>query len=189
MGAIQVSVNVGRNGLADKLARWDDIVAKGEMVCDRVANQSLARLVNATPTRYYGKAKGSWFHAKIAPMVHVNTNPSKVMRFLEDGTKAHGPKTAKALFIPLNQQTSEAGPRGVMEANAAARTRGVWTSYNARVMGNRSAPKLPYVFGVDFVWARRVRGIKARHIARDEQKVVRRELRDQLVTMLERELS
>lgn len=189
MGAIQASINIGRNGLAEKLARWDDIVAKGDVICDRVAAQSLGRLIAATPTRYYGKVRDAWFHAKVAPMVHVNTNPTKVMRWLESGTKAHGPKTAKALFIPLNQKASEVGPRGVMEANAAARTRGVWESYNARVMGRRNEPKLPYVFGVDFIWARRVRGIKARHIARDEQKVVGLELKNQLITMLTKELS
>jgi hypothetical protein len=188
MAAIQYSVNIVRNGLADKLARWDVIVAQGAMVVDRVAQESLERLVTSTPIRYKGHLRKQWVHRIVGPMAHVNENPSIVMHWLEHGTKAHGPKRAKALFVPLNEKTGDLGPRLVMEANAQARATGQWSNYAARASGGRGRPvRLPFVFGVDFVWARKVKGIRARHIARDEQKVVARELRDGLKEMLKRE--
>jgi hypothetical protein len=189
MGSAQIVVNLGRNGLAEKLARWDTLVMQGAVVVDKVANESLGRLVNATPIRYKGNVRKQWVHRIVSPMAHVNENPSKVMGWLEHGTKAHGPKTAKALFIPLNEKTGDLGPRLVMEANAQARATGQWNNYATRAAGGRGRPvRLPFVFGVDFLWAKKVKGIKARHIARDEQKLVTRELRAGLVSMLKREL-
>ena len=157
------------------------------MVCDRVAMQSYGRLRQSTPIGYTGRVQGDWEHIRLAPMKHINSNPNKVMRWLEHGTAAHGPKTAKALFVPLNQRATTAGPRGVMSANAQARDRGTTVRYRDPASGRyavRPPVVLPFTFGVDFIWARRVRGIRARHIARDEQITVAAELRSQLVTML-----
>jgi hypothetical protein len=41
-------------------------------------------------------------------------------------------------------------------------------------------PKLPFVFGLDYLFVKKVKGIKPRRIAAREQKVVARELRQRL---------
>lgn len=108
----------------------DQTVAKAAWVVHR-------RLVQQTPKRWTGQTRRGWKVLKNAPSNYSVTNISKVMRFLELGTPAHGPVTAKALFIPLNRRAALAGPRGVFA-------------------GGRS-----FVFGKDYVFAKRVKGIKA----------------------------
>jgi hypothetical protein len=163
--------------------------AKAEEAVERIALTSLGRLIEATPVRYYGNVRKGWIHRVISPMHHVVVNPSRIMRFLEFGTKAHGPKHAKALFIPLNQTTSEAGPREVMEANARARLANQWRNY-ARAAASKTPlrshylPSYPFVVGRDFVWAKRVRGITAMRIAAKEQIVVKKEIKDALKGLL-----
>lgn len=59
-----------------------------------------ARLVEATPKKWTGQTRREWRTAPIAGGWTI-TNDSRVMRWLEKGTKAHGPKRAKMLYIPL----------------------------------------------------------------------------------------
>jgi hypothetical protein len=188
MGSIQIGIKVSRSNLAEKLAGFSSLVDKADDVVERVAQESLGNLVTATPVRYTGDTRKQWVRRTLGVMMQVLANPSKVMFFLERGTKAHGPKTAKALFIPLNRRAWEAGPKGVMEANARAVVGSVWRSYNAAVGGKRVKVKKPYVQGQDFVWAKRVRGIKAMHIARDEQKRAKKSLKQGMVELLRKAL-
>lgn len=190
MGLVRISVDVSRSKLADKLASFSQLVDKADKVVDQVSSESLGRLVAATPVRYTGDTRKQWVKRVLGPMMQVLANPSKIMFWLERGTKAHGPVTAKALFIPLNRRAWEAGPKGVMEANAQASASGQWRNYGARAGGKKGrATKKPFEQGVDFVWAKRVRGIKAMHIARDEQKVVKRDLKQRMVALLKKELT
>jgi len=114
-------------------------------VVERVAMNSLARMVRNTPKGYTGNTRQSWKVYRMGGEITLY-NTSKVMRFLEKGTKAHGPKKAKALYIPLNRSAAIGGWRQGL------------------------------VFGVDYVLAKRVKGIKARHIVRDEEAVAKAEL-------------
>jgi len=57
------------------------------------------RLVEQTPKKWTGQTRREWRTAQIIGGWTI-TNDSKVMRFLEKGTKAHGPKRAKMLYIP-----------------------------------------------------------------------------------------
>jgi hypothetical protein len=189
MAIITQRIRVRRAGLSSFLEKFDSIVSKADRVTEKIANESLARLVLSTPIRYTGTVRAGWVKRKLGTMIYVLANPLKVMRWLEGGTRAHGPVTARALFLPLNQKATEAGPREVMEANARARAEGQWRNYGARAAGGTGrAVRLPYVQGVDFLWVKRVKGIKARHIARDEQKKAARALRSALVKLLKAEL-
>ena len=185
MGVVRFNISQNRTNLDAKLLSFSELVDRADLVVDRVAEESLARVVTATPSRYTGDTKKQWVHRILGSMVHLVTNPSKVMHWLDKGTKAHGPKTAKALFIPLNKRAWEAGPRGVMEANAKA----VVASGGRRF---RSGPrkgkvKKPFMQGEDFVWTKWVKGIKAMHIARAEQERVRSDLEERLADMLRKE--
>jgi hypothetical protein len=63
------------------------------------AERTRARLVSATPKKWTGQTRREWRTAKISGGYTI-TNDSRVMRWLEKGTKAHGPKRAKMLYIP-----------------------------------------------------------------------------------------
>lgn len=189
MAGIQIAVSLGREGLFEKLTRFEGIVSRVSAVSENVAMESLVRLVNSTPIRYTGNTRKGWVHRKLGSMNHLLVNPNKVMGFLEYGTKAHGPVRARALFIPLNVQAFHAGPKGVMAANAQARANNQWRNYGNAVRGraNRRA-RLPFQIGVDFLFVKRVKGIRAHHIARDEQARVTRILVEEVKNQLRREL-
>jgi hypothetical protein len=92
--------------------------------------------------------------------VVVNNNP--IMLFLEEGTKAHGPVEAKALFIPLTRRA----------VNATARPFGIQTTprgiiQKVQTRGKTSTRTL--IYGIDYVLTQHVAGIQAMHIAKKER--------------------
>lgn len=110
-------------------------------VFNRVGMETMAALMLKTPKRFTGHTRKSWYTRPVGFGLTAATeirNDSPVMFFLEYGTRDHGPVRAKMLFIPLNRRASIEGFRPGM------------------------------VFGQDFVLARRVRGIRAHHIVRDQ---------------------
>lgn len=115
-----------------------------DSVTRKVAFVTHGRLIRQTPKKWTGMTRRSWRVFGRGTANYSVTNKSKVMKFLEAGTRAHGPVRAKRLFIPLTRDAALAGPRKVMQASQG---------------GNGS-----YVAGRDFVLARRVRGIKALRI-------------------------
>lgn len=121
----------------------DRVVARAAMVTH-------SRVVRQTPKKWTGNTRRAWQIVHRAVGHYRVYNPSKVMKFLEHGTKAHGPKKAKFLFIPLTRRAAMQGARGVFAKNKAAQAAG---------------RKPPFVFGTDFVLSKWVRGIKARKIA------------------------
>lgn len=104
-----------------------------DRVIEGVAQKTHAALVQATPKKWTGQTRRSWRVIK-QPGGYRVTNLSKVMLFLEEGTKDHGPVEKKFLFIPLNRKAAIGG----------------WN------------PGL--VIGVDYILRKRVRGITAMHI-------------------------
>lgn len=125
-------------------------------VLQRVAYRALASLVSATPKGFTGNTRQRWVVIPIAGRGYVVTNTHKVMMFLELGTKAHGPVTAKMLYIPLNR---------------AAAIRG-WHKGLVR--------------GVDYVLAKRVRGIRAKHIVSSRREGVYQDMRSEMIAYLRR---
>lgn len=134
--------------------------ANRKMVNRQAAEICRRRIIRQTPKRWTGQTRRSWVINKDGDTGHELTNTSKVMRFLENGTRAHGPKTAKRLFVPLTKRAFLAGPRGVIAANKAA-------SATASSGKKGRKKKLPFVVGKDFVFAKRVRGIRALNIVKN----------------------
>lgn len=69
-------------------------------VLQRVALSVLRRLVINTPKGFTGQTRKSWQIAEIRNGYSI-TNQSKVMLYLEQGTRSHGPTQSKYLYIPL----------------------------------------------------------------------------------------
>lgn len=109
-----------------------------DRVVDRVALQTLTSVVTATPKRWFGQVRRSWQMQKPAIGVRRIQNDNKIMLWLEEGTKDHG-----------------TNPPGRMLYIPLTR---------AASFGYKPGMK----FGVDFILKKRVKGIQARHIARDE---------------------
>ncbi len=90
----------------------------------RLSLNTFRRLVTNTPRRR-GLTKKGW---RIIRNSQVSVeNPETVMKFLEYGTKAHGPVRAKMLFIPLNL-SAKPGMRGLVRGKdfvLAKRVRGI----------------------------------------------------------------
>ena len=134
-----------QNGL--NMGRVDKVVSK-------VAHIAHRQLVRDTPKRWTGQTRRYW---RVVPVsrglfgkgVWKVHNDSKVMTFLEYGTKAHGPTRAKAMFIPLTRRAFNAGPAGVRAANrGGGKTR-------------------KFVYGRDYILRKWVRGIRPQYIVRD----------------------
>lgn len=134
------------------------------MVIRKVAWAWHARLVLRTPKRWTGATRRAWIVQPTAigsSFGYRVANTSKVMVYLERGTRPHGPRRAKRLFIPLTRRAAEAGARVVMADVISARR-------------DRRRPK--FRIGRDFVLARRVRGIRPMNIIRDAEPFMQRTL-------------
>lgn len=125
-----------------------------------------ARMVQRTPKRWTGQVRRDWVvqTIPIRSGAHYRVgNGNKVMVYLEYGTQAHGPKRAKRLFVPLTRRAAMAGPRVVMEDLLMARA--------SREQGQNVRAR--FRPGVDYVWAKWVRGIKAMRIVAQAQPLMR----------------
>src|SRR5262249_23283429 len=60
----------------------------------------------ATPKKWFGQVRRSWQMQKPRPGTRVLLNQNKIMLFLEEGTREHGPVTKKFLYIPLNRNAA-----------------------------------------------------------------------------------
>ncbi len=146
--SVAVDVQVQSDRARAFLASVQNAFATGQHhdVVAKTAAKSFARMVRATPKGYTGMTRQEWELRQTAPGEWWINNDYKVMRFLEYGTKAHGPKRAKALYIPLNRRAAIGG----------------W---------NRGLR-----FGVDYVLAKRVKGIRAMGIVAAERERAEGEL-------------
>lgn len=148
-------------------------------VAKKCADIVKARLVRRTPKRWTGQLRRNWRTVQWTTGIWVVENPSPVMSYLEHGTKSHGAhgvrrtSTGKVvkrrLFIPLNRQTAMAyasqGGTPESKRNLFRNGRLVTT-----IRKNRYGIKYPrttrkkLVYGKDYILAKRVKGIRARHI-------------------------
>lgn len=120
-----------------------------------VAFRSWRRLILATPSGWTNRTRRSWKVYKGSRGGWLVVNAYEVMRFLETGTNAHGPTHSRFLFIPLSSR--------------AAHARG-W--------------RPGFVFGADYVLARRVRGIRAMRIVEREKELIALDLQQSLVRLI-----
>lgn len=158
--------------------------AKVDYVVEEAARRTQAGLVEATPKKWFGQARAGWVQpaSVMAPALGVrivrwNEPPgmtSPLMLWLEEGTKDHGPINAKALFIPLTRRAVNA-TQGIFGVGSVSTFReGKETYWETRkaifqrtqhVRGGKTKfGSRALVYGVDYILAKRVKGISARRI-------------------------
>ena len=133
---------------------------------ERIAFMTLRDVVEDTPKKWFGQVRRSWAVRKIGAGFWTIENDNKIMLFLEEGTQAHGPVRAKALFIPLTRKAAVAHKEGGTRSKGSTT---VTRSIPSRGGGHRRSTST-LVYGKDYVLAKRVKGITARHIARKAEK-------------------
>lgn len=202
-----------------------------DAVVDQAAFQTQAALIRATPKKWFGQVRRGWIVVNEGPGRRRVGNTNKIMLFLEEGTKAHGPKAdligplqpgrvkaiqrkikggsiravvnnqiqgrrKAALFIPLTRravnatagtfftgtvdQFTEKG-ESYWEQRAALFTQTESVSKGVRKTGLRGL-----VFGVDYVLAKWVKGIKALHITANERPRAQKRLRAGMVAYVKK---
>jgi len=127
-----------------------------DMATGRAAWKCHTRLSLLTPKKWTGNTRKSWTVTRRASGHYAVWNKSIIMRYLELGTKPHGPVRAKMLFIPKTRRAAMAGARVVLARPGA------------------------YTYGRDFILKKRVRGIKARRIATRFAPMARKILKDEM---------
>jgi len=118
-------------------------IEKIDRVVGRVAAETFAHVVKATPKRWFGQVRRSWQIRLPAPGVRHVINENKIMLFLEEGTANQGqgwiyPRTKKFLYIPLNRKAAMGWHEGLK-------------------------------YGRDYILRKKVRGIKPRRIVARER--------------------
>src|SRR5688572_24149614 len=63
-----------------------------DRVVDQAAWMTHARLTKSTPKRWFGQVRRGWIVAKPGAGSRLVINKNKIMLFLEEGTRDHGPK-------------------------------------------------------------------------------------------------
>lgn len=160
--------------------------AQTDAVVDRAAWMVQAKLIGATPRRWFGQVRRGWVVAKPREGARVVINQNKIMLFLEEGTRAHGPREIygplrpgqprrkKALFIPLTRRAANAtqGTFGVGTVSQfSLKGQTYWEEVKAIFQrtetvrkGVKKVGSRALIYGSDYVLAKRVRGIPAMHI-------------------------
>ena len=158
MGVRAVRIQVrGNRELAAQLGRLRRLLDRDlkHKVYRRVAYRGMRMLMRLTPRRWTGNTRKAW-GVKETYRGYQIYNPAKAMWWLEYGTKAHGPKHKKLLFIPLNRKAALSG----------------WTPSLKR--------------GKDYRLTKRVRGIKPRLIVTKARKDVERDMLRELQRELDK---
>lgn len=160
-------------------------------VVDRAAFMTQARLIRSTPKRWFGQVRRGWIVVKPRPGARVVINQNKVMLFLEEGTRDHGPREIfgpllpgqkrrkAAMFVPLTRRAANAtqGIYGVGTVDQFTvkgktyweETRAIFQRTETVRKGKKIVGSRALIFGQDYVLAKRVRGIKARRIVAKER--------------------
>jgi hypothetical protein len=148
MAARQIAITVNAKALQSALKRTNKALSAAFIKQELrvIAEAAKAEAITKTPERFTRNTKAGWQVVSRGSVGWILRNNYKAMKYLENGTKAHGPKRANRLFIPLNKKAYNAGPKGVLRN------------------------KKNYKWGVDYVLARRVRGIRAHNILRNLEK-------------------
>lgn len=141
---IRVTAKTEEAGRKMELVRRGLTPERIDPVVERVALETLASIIDATPKRWFGQVRRGWHIVRPAPGARLIRNENQIMWFLEHGTAQGGagyitPKRTKVLYVPLTRAAASGWRPGL-------------------------------VFGQDYILAKRVRGIKPRHIAATETK-------------------
>ena len=186
-----VGISISGNLSAAKLARLQDALRPERVdgVAQLVAAKTLRSCIIDTPQRFGASAlmtgrtvRNSWEMTKRAPGHWAVWNAHPALKFLEYGTRAHGPRqiqgpvqpyggvnrrsgpgalSRRALFIPLTKKAAMAN-RTIYAKVVVKGQRAIVVRGGIRKTGGY-APKT-LIYGVDYVLAKWVKGITARHI-------------------------
>ena len=118
-------------------------------VVQRMAWEFHALLVVRTPKKWTGNLRQAWQTRKIKDGVYVVSNASPVMSYIERGTANGGtgyiyPRTAKALYIPLNRRASFGWKKGFKHGRdylLVRRVRGIKPRWIIRTTSAEMQPK------------------------------------------------
>ena len=97
-----IRITANAEGAKAMLRRLKEALQQPEIneILEKQAWRAMGRLVSNTPKRFTGQTRASWSVKKTDRGFRVG-NPSKVMMFLEEGTRAHGAANGGFLYIPL----------------------------------------------------------------------------------------
>lgn len=156
MARAKIDIEYSDKAVKAKLAKLRQGLTPGvqRAVIRKAAEVWRGRLIHRTPRRWTGSTAKGWTVIENPDGSVDVTNTNKVMLFLEKGTRAHGPKKGKRLFIPLTKKAAQMGARGVIRANKQ------WSLNHTFAPKGAKRGKPPFIMFHDFVWAKRVRGIK-----------------------------
>lgn len=180
---ISATYRLGDDTATKTITRLEQALHPSQLdrVVDRVALETHKSVVEKTPKRFFGQVRKAWQIAAPAEGVRSVFNPHKAMRFLEEGTVAHGPVTKRALFIPMTARAAiaYANATGFEGANLKRGNNPNWqgeTVKGLRVFtpkinrgGNKVNMARELVYGQDYVLAKWVRGIRPRFIVAGER--------------------
>jgi hypothetical protein len=87
---------------------------KLDPLVEKVALEALRDAIEATPKKWFGQVRRSWRILKPEEGQRIIRNDNKVMLFIDQGTKDHGPTSKKALYIPLTRAASAGWRQGMV---------------------------------------------------------------------------
>jgi hypothetical protein len=144
-----------------ELEQKTKLIEKAVMVAfEKEAHETQKDFVLNTPRGYTGNTRKAWTVKNLSKgkTIHFRIfNPSPVMGFLEEGTKTRRPRRSKHLFIPQRHSAWRKG------------------GYRAGM-----------VYGRDFIFSRRAKGIKAIKIVPKQITKTKARLKRRLLTRLQR---
>jgi len=159
---LQISVSLENGPMRAKLEKLADAVRAGafDQPVEIAAWKAEAALVELTPKKWTGMTRKSWSVKKVTAGSRLIFNSSKVMLFLEGGT---GQSTGGYIY-PRNARL-------------------LYIPLNVRASYGWQKG---FVFGKDYVLAKRVKGIQARNIVRDYTPKAMALLKDEMKQFLRR---
>jgi hypothetical protein len=121
-----IRITANTDGVRAKLTRIQAELSPAgvDAVIERVALETVTDLVVATKAAIgvrpdgnrwnFEKPENKWMMSNAGPGRRLVSNDSKVMLWLDQGTRDHGPVTKKMLYIPLTRRAASGWNKGLV---------------------------------------------------------------------------
>jgi hypothetical protein len=149
MASIKVSHNIGR--MKAKLKRQEVFIQKALRESQAAESIDTVNDLKANTPKLTGKTREAWNRQSFRGeggrfgFGWEIFNKSPALKYLEDGTKSHGPVTAQSLYIPLRISARKGYKKGM-------------------------------TYGKDYILKKRVAGIKAHNIVKNQLPITQRNM-------------
>ncbi len=159
MASIKVSHNIGR--MKAKLKRQEAFIQRALRESQAAESIDTIKDLKSKTPKLTGKTRDSWIRQSFRGeggrfgYGWEISNKSPALKYLEDGTKSHGPVKAKHLYIPLRISARKGYRKGMK-------------------------------FGRDYILKKRVAGIKAHNIVKNQLPITRRNMHNRWRRVLRR---